>query len=216
MNEIWIVGYGHFGQRALQVVQADRPDAVFRIIDTHLPQDELLGRENAATVTGDGVTVLASLLARGDRPGWIIPALPVHLAAEWCLASASFSAGAAWVKRPVPEEVCRTVPNPVRSEGGECYASYAAFRCPEDCPEPAEHCYVTGKPRTPLYDQLREISIAGYRMAVIRSFQLAPGVGGYTPGQLFELQRSLGEGSGHCLICTASRCHGVITAVRRQ
>ncbi|MFW6011335.1 MAG: hypothetical protein ACOC8Q_02385, partial [Desulfosalsimonas sp.] len=58
-----------------------------------------------------------------------------------------------------------------------------------------------------------KIKIPGFEMLVLRSRQLAPGVGGYRPDQLFALHEKLTETSGNYLIATSCRCHGVVTAV---
>ena len=93
--------------------------------------------------------------------------------------------------------------------------SYADFRCPDDCPEPSDHCTVTGKKRgKPLYKLLGDIALPGFRVHVIRSRQLAPGIGGYSIGDLEGLrERVEGGGNSKWLVGTACKCHGIISAV---
>jgi hypothetical protein len=212
-EEIWIVGYGHFGRRALQVLRAKRRTAVFRVIDTELPADPLLQSPEVCTTAGEGAATLAALLREGGAPDWIVPAVPVHLAAEWIRLSV---AGANLRKIPVPAAVERSLPNPARGAQGDLYVSTADFICPADCPEPEAYCYLTGKRRTPLFQQLQGMELPGYRVAVLRSYQLGAGVGGCRAEQLLDLRRRVAEIRARVLICTASRCHGVITALAAE
>ena len=109
---------------------------------------------------------------------WIVPALPRHLVYEW-LAARLREQG---VFKPcaVPEKVIPQLPNTFKGPEGQVYMSNADFICPENCNEPKHKCPVTGKPRPyRLYDHLARIESGSYRSLVVRSFQLAPGVGGY-------------------------------------
>ncbi|MBT4089646.1 MAG: hypothetical protein HOE30_14255 [Deltaproteobacteria bacterium] len=45
--------------------------------------------------------------------------------------------------------------------------------------------------------------------------RLAPGVGGYRPEDLYNLSGKINRVKGSLLICTACRCHGVITGAIR-
>ncbi len=75
---------------------------------------------------------------------------------------------------------------------------------------------MTGESREPpLFEVLAGLAIPGWRLGVIASRQLAPGVGGYRPGQLLELAQNL-EGEDHLLLATACRCHGVVHALTRR
>jgi hypothetical protein len=90
--------------------------------------------------------------------------------------------------------------------------SYADFICPDDCPEP-DVCTITGKRREkPLYELLRSLDV-GFRVHIIRSHQLAPGLGGYTVADLKRAAETLaGHRNGKWLVGTACKCHGILTA----
>ncbi|MCF8062162.1 MAG: hypothetical protein K9M82_06575 [Deltaproteobacteria bacterium] len=98
---------------------------------------------------------------------------------------------------------------------GSLLVSYADFLCPEDCAEPEDGCTVTGEIRQPLYERLAALEVPGYEVQVIRSRQLAPGLGGYSAGDLRALQARVYDapGRGRWLIGTACRCHGTITGL---
>jgi hypothetical protein len=71
------------------------------------------------------------------------------------------------------------IPNPMRGRKGELFTSLAHFLCPEDCPGPAQYCTTTKKRCIkPLYQILNDLQ-GPFESKVIRSLQLAPGVGGF-------------------------------------
>jgi len=116
---------------------------------------------------------------------------------------------------PVPFEVDGQIPNPCRTPAGTVYASYATFLCPDFCNEPDELCTYTRKPRPGrLHETLARIAVKGCEVEVIRSVQLAPGVGGYPARSLRTvLEKIQRRGFGAFLIATSCLCHGVIDAL---
>ena len=108
------------------------------------------------------------------------------------------------------------LPNPLFGKSGDVYVSYADFLCPDNCPEPKDHCFVTGKPRgTFMFDRLSRLSFPGFSSLNIRSHQLAPGVGGYRPESLFALLEKVRQAENDLVVSTACRCHGVLTGMRK-
>ena len=144
MEEIWIIGVGQFGYIAFQRLSAAGQDRHFVLVD---PIKENLLRCKGPTVAheiSDGVDFLEKYLKSGRRPEWIIPALPVHLAAEWFL----LHLGPERLRRvPLPPDIEMIVPNPIRGSEGNIYVSHADFRCPDDCDEPEDICTITRKKR---------------------------------------------------------------------
>jgi hypothetical protein len=65
-----------------------------------------------------------------------------------------------------------------------------------------------------MHDLLKEIDLPGFRSIVVRSHQLAHGVGGYRPEKLFQVLQQVSELHTAILLSTACRCHGVITGVK--
>jgi hypothetical protein len=211
MEEIWIIGVGHFGHIAYQRLSQAAKDRHFVMVDP-VEQNLLKCRGPAATLRiCNGVHFLVSHLRAGLRPDWIIPALPLHLAAEWLLSDV----GPQKMRRiPIPGELDNMVPNPFRSPEGNLYVSHANFRCPADCEEPSDICTVTRKIRKQnMFELLGDLEIEPFTALTIRSHQLGPGVGGYRPEQLLELKVTVGRTLGPILLCTACRCHGVITGL---
>ena len=213
MEEIWIIGVGQFGFIAFQRMSAAGPDRHFVLVD---PVKEHLLRCKGPTVTlevSDGVKFLERHLKTGRKPDWIIPALPVHLAAEWLM----LNLGSDRVKRvSLPSEIEALVPNPIRGAEGNLCVSHAAFRCPADCDEPRDICTVTRENRKQnMFELLENLDIEPYKALTIRSHQLGPGIGGYRPEQLFELMANVEQAWGPILVSTACRCHGVITGLER-
>ena len=213
MEEIWIIGVGRFGRIAFQRLSQATNDRHFVLVD---PVEENLLKCKSPAVTlriSDGVAFLESRLNRDRHPDWIIPALPVHLAAEWIL----LHLGPRRARRiPMPPELEVAVPNPIRGPEGNLYVSHAQFKCPADCDEPRDICTVTQeKRRQNMFELLGNIAIEPFKAINIRSHQLGPGIGGYRPEQLFELMENVDQATGPIALSTACRCHGVITGLER-
>jgi hypothetical protein len=74
---------------------------------------------------------------------------------------------------------------------------------------------VTGEVREAhLFDVIRNIELGDYLTFVVRSHQLAPGVGGYQLSVLWRLLEEARSTEKDILVATACRCHGVINALR--
>jgi hypothetical protein len=148
-----------------------------------------------------------------EGPEWIVPAVPIHVAFAWLSVEL---AGFGQVETlPVPIAVDAQIPNPWRDGKGGLYTSVATFRCPDNCSEPRDRCTVTGLRRSDdLFTLLARIRVPGYVPLVVRSHQLAAGVGGYRPSALRRLLRGAEAARGSVLVATACRCHGVIHALR--
>jgi hypothetical protein len=213
MEEIWIVGIGQFGYIAFQRLLKESKPRHFVLID--LVEEKLRRCEGAtaAIEISDGIEFLEISLKKGRLPDWIIPALPVHLAAEWLL----LHFGPQSLKRvPLPSELSKLVPNPFAGPEGNLYVSHADFKCPADCDEPNNICTVTRDARQEnMFELLGYLDIYPFKSFNIRSHQLGPGIGGYRPEQLIELRQSVERVRGPVQVSTACRCHGVITGLER-
>lgn len=211
MKEIWIIGTGRFGLLAAERLAEIHAGHHLVLVD---PDRENLLRGDGPNRTlerMDGVSFLDQRLHSAKAPDWIIPALPIHLAAQWCLVRQDLKG----LRRiEVPSEIDLLVPNPARDPAGNIYASHADFLCPDDCDEPADICTVTQKRRnTDMFDLLGKIRIAKFQPLVVRSYQLGPGIGGYRPRQLFNLLKRVEKIEEDFLLSTACRCHGVMTGL---
>jgi hypothetical protein len=209
---IIILGAGHFGQRAAALLSSV-PHTSLWIVDRDVAKLKKLGAIGAKRIAEDGVRFLAKHFSHLDPSTFVIPAVPVHLAFEWLR---TYISGKGAVEQlAVPKGFAVRLPHPLNGSEGSLLTSYADFRCPDDCPEPAGRCTVTGKKRgTPLYRLLSEAEPRGFRVHVIRSRQLAPGLGGYRVRDLKELLGKVSEaGKGKWLVATACKCHGVVTAL---
>lgn len=160
-------------------------------------------------VQDDALTFLNTL----ERPNlWIVPAVPIHVAWQWVLSRLQ-KVGSAH-PLPVPAEMDHQVPNPLRIDGETLYASFAHFKCPDNCPEPDKICTFTGKPRPGiLYRHLARVSVPGHSIHVLRSWQLAPGVGGYTLGHLHDILHAVEAVPGRHILATSCSCHAVLNGL---
>ncbi len=214
MENIWIIGAGQFGLRAAKwLIRQGQPVEVVMVDQdpVALAEAQKLG---CHIEVGDGVTFLFNNLNLENSPDWVVPAVPVHLAWEWC----RLHIGAAFMTpMALPEKIKEGLPNVMDGASGDIYVSHANFICPPNCHEPDEKCTKTGRPRKKdMFQLLAEIRYQGIKPFVIQSEQLGPGVGGYRPRVLFELKKQLETYHGPCFTATACRCHGVISGSWRH
>lgn len=209
-----VLGCGYFGLKAVDALIKEHPSAKITVVDKNPRKLGNVSSTNCRACEGDALEYLDRTVNGSSMALWVVPAVPIHLAYEWLLNRLS---GKTTVKRrakriPVPVGLDLGLPFQVRSEQGTLYCSYADFGCPDDCPEPVGYCTVTGMTREkPLYEVLEGIEYNGYRSFVIRSRQLAPGVGGYTTGDLVALFEKVSSAPGQgALVSTSCRCHAVM------
>jgi len=206
---VFIIGAGHFGARAARII-CHRSDSPVFVVD---PVEECLNRLSdlrVEKVVGDGIQFLLSNFNRLKRANTIVPALPVHLAYEWLK---GFLPGDMKIEKLTVPETKPPLPHAWPASDGSTLVSYADFLCPDDCPEPV-HCTVTGEKREqPLYALLRNLHLPPFNVHIIRSHQLAPGLGGYKVGNLAGMaERILVNKTGRWILGTACKCHGILTA----
>ncbi len=211
MANIWIIGAGHFGSNALERLSQNWKYWHFLLVDSVKENLDRLKGDNFTLEHADGAVFLKQQLTSDNAPDWIIPALPIHLAAEWCLLRLGLDR---YRRVELPAEIESCVPNPLRGSTGDIFASHARFICPNNCPEPGNLCTATGKTRERnLFEILSDIRVSPFKSLVIRSHQLGPGVGGYRPEQLFRLFEQVESAKSDVLVSTSCRCHGVITGI---
>jgi len=206
-----IIGCGHFGTRAAKILLQKDPHSKIIVVDKSKKALQKVFRLPIETIISDGIFYLSQFLLEGRKTNYIIPAVPLHLAFEFILSQLKLLGAN---KKRIPP--ISGLPNPVSGKTGDLYTSIANFLCSEDCPEPAQYCTITKKRRSkPLYQILNDLEGA-FESRVIRSQQLRPGIGGFRPKALLDLLEGIKrkKNSGQSiLISTASRCHGVTSAL---
>jgi hypothetical protein len=206
-----VVGGGRFGERAARILSSDAERSVWVVEPDEACRPALSGLP-VRLLQRDGVDFLAEVLPRLADDDLVVPAVPIHLAVEWLRRTAAPDVDLRIL--PVPELLRQALPHTWTAPDGSLLVSYADFLCPEDCAEPEEGCTVTGEVRTPLFELLAGLGVQGFDVHVIRSRQLAPGLGGYRVADLRELRDGvLGAPGKRWLIGTACRCHGTLTAL---
>lgn len=208
-QSIWIMGAGRAGVLAVERLGKREVDESLLVVDRRLAALQALGSTGVVRCCADAAGFLAAQLSRGRSAAWIIPAVPVHLAFEWLRLHLTPEHELTTV--PIPGSVVGELPNPIHGLDQAVYASNADFICPDTCSEPDCICTVTGRPRPRvLSDHLSRLSPAGWTSIVIPSIQLAPGVGGLTPADLWAALDRMVAAEGRYLISTACKCHGVV------
>lgn len=206
-----IIGCGRFGSRAANKLFKKDPCSKIIAVDKNKKALQKISRLPIETIISDGILHLSQFISEGRKADYIIPAVPLHLAFEFILFQLKPFGGK---RRKVP--TLSGLPNPMLGKTGDLYTSLANFLCSEDCPEPARYCTATGKRREkPLFQILKDLK-GSFESRVIRSQQLGPGIGGFQPKVLINLLENIKEEkySGRLiLISTASRCHGVTSAL---
>jgi len=206
------MGAGKFGLHALRVLKRNSKNRV-TVVDTD-PERGIDVTESGGQFTfADSILFLSESLKGADPPDWIIPAVPLHVAFEWVRTTLPEEVSLEMLA--VPDQVKEKLPHPMPGTGGQVYVSHADFICPDDCPEPADICTYTGTVRERnLYEILARIKFEDYTSVVVQSRQLAPGVGGIRPNDLFIALGEVVPAGGPVLLSTACKCHGVIQALR--
>jgi hypothetical protein len=216
-NPYLIIGAGHFGVRAAKILTGTEfRGASVWVVEKVATRLESLAGLPVERVRAEGVGFLVDHSERLPPSTTLIPAVPLHLAYEWLRGVLGSDRGFEKIK--IPPEIESDLPHTWEGPEGTLLVSYADFRCPDDCPEPAGYCTVTRSKRgIPLYDLLRRVAPAGYHPRIIRSRQIAPGLGGYRLEDLRRLSTDVrATRAERWLIGTACKCHGMLTAFRVQ
>jgi hypothetical protein len=204
---VWIIGAGHFGRLAVDRLSHLYPPDKMLVIDADEEALAPLPSTGIRIQQAEGVDFLIQHFRLKGGPDWIIPAVPIHLVYRWLLARLGKSGRPV----PVPPWVSEFLPNPWSAEGGGYYISLADDICPDDCPEPSAICTRTRLPRKGiLYRNLEALTLAGWSMKIMRSRQLAPGVGGLRTKDLWDFQSEIQMTTGQIIVATACKCHGVL------
>lgn len=213
MKDIWIIGAGRFGKKAVSAMKRHCPESAITVVDHSPSACEAIAEPGVTTICMDGVSYLDHCLTTGLH-GWIIPVIPIHLAYEWV--RMRLTPGASVVPVDIPENICKLLPNVFPGKAGEIFVSHAAFVCPDNCSEPRDLCTHTRMPRNQsLYQVISAFSCDGFVNLILQSHQLAPGIGGISPDALFHTLDAVQQSSGCILLSTACRCHGVVQAFRK-
>lgn len=196
-SKILILGGGRFGAAAAQKLA---PSATLAVVDISFEKLEPLKKEGIETACAEGISFLAACdLSEYD---WIVPAIPRHVAFEWLVCRAGIKRSGA----SLPGQFL--LPNMMAGPPGTYYASLSKTICPDNCPEPENVCFVTGEQREkPMYRHLAEMPVPVH---VVRSVQLAAGVGGISPSALREAENWVKGIRGGGIIATSCRCHAVL------
>ena len=212
-HNIWIIGAGRFGKLAARRISAAQPQGAVTLVDPEPVQTNGGRRSRVRQIQMEGIAFLVERLNPDNAPDWIVPAAPVHVAYEYIRGklSSQFSIEPS----AVPPSAVEQLPNPQPGGHGTLYVSNATWICPDDCPEPADRCTVTEEAHPcVVFRALQELSSEGVESIAIRSHQLLPGVGGYTPQALFDALDKVRTSRSTVLLSTACRCHGVLNAFR--
>jgi hypothetical protein len=199
------IGGGRFGRLSLERLAG----RVALVVEPE-PGPELMGTK-VPTWREDGVRAAVEMLESGSPPKYLIPTLPVHLFSRWLLANLTDlqPKQLSFTDNDLLSLQCN-----IHSIDNVYYVSLADFICPDDCPEPAEICTVTGKPRgTPLFRRMAKLGALGYKTAVLRSRQLAPGIGGILSADMLTFKDAIRQSPGRWIVATACRCHGVLELI---
>ncbi|MBW1705449.1 MAG: hypothetical protein JRJ86_09830 [Deltaproteobacteria bacterium] len=210
-DAILIIGAGHFGGRAARLLSNESKAPLF-IVDLDKKSLSQLEDLPVKRIVYDGTLFLVKYYHLLNPSNIIVPAIPLHLAYVWVKRYLESSRLINMID--VPDEIKPLLPFTWQGSEGSLLVSYADFECPDDCPEP-EYCTVTGERRdNPLHDLLGHVRLPGFKTHVIRSHQLAPGLGGYKLRALTGLAERLSESErGKWLLGTSCRCHGIVTAI---
>ena len=211
IKNIWILGAGKFGLKAVERVKQMHPEVDLTVIDIIEDPGSMVSAHGGVYVRRDGIEFLDKELLETGGPDWIIPAIPVHVACEWIKRRLSSTRAVRALN--LPEGLAAMLPNTLQGKHGELYSSMADFLCPDDCIEPYGICTITNEKRAyRLYDLLSSIQIKHYKTVVVKSRQICAGVGGYQPADLISALYEVQRYDSPVLVCTSCKCHAVVSA----
>ncbi len=204
----WIIGGGQFGRRAVELLKKDAPAGKIIVVDK-IPIRNL--PDGIEMICADGITWLTEHFTPDAAVDKIIPALPVHLAADWLKTQLINKHTIVHPAEITDAQLCH-FPHPMRINPSRIVMSHADFICPPNCSEPGDLCTYTGKKRpTSLYRLLETMVIGNFVPLIVRSRQFHSGVGGFFPEDLWHLlERARLLPGTPLLIGTACKCHGVV------
>lgn len=204
----WVLGGGQFGRRAVELLQKAAPTSNIVVVD-RVPIRDLPFK--IEIVCADGIEWLTEHFTPNACVNKIIPALPLHVAADWL--KKKLTEEHRFVRASeLPDELLHLFPHPIRLSASRIVMSHADFLCPPNCSEPDALCTYTQKPRPlELYHLLERIEFGNVVPLILRSRQFASGVGGFFPKDLWNLlERARLLPDTPLVIGTACKCHGVV------
>ena len=210
-TRFWILGAGRFGQIAVERIIRHIPHATLIVVDQ---KSSTVDGKNITTIREDGIKWLNRMLDPNASVDMIIPAIPVHVAADWLKLNLKHLFHIQSL--PIKDSWLTRLPHAMRGTAGQAFVSHADFICPDNCPEPVNICTHTGKPRPmDLFRLLARFDVDDLLPIVIRSHQLLSGVGGIYPADLLSALETVCNNSHRAMmIATACRCHGVVEFMR--
>jgi len=213
MREFWIIGGGRFGLRAAETIGGAGPGGDILIVEKDPRRCRELENRGFRVVEAEGVAFLKRRLTKPIQRQWIVAAAPIHVAYEWVRANLSGRTRIVPVAMPV--EITGLLPNAVRGDDSQWYASNADFICPPDCSESGRICCFTGRERPrSMHAYIRQLHAPSVKILVVRSYQLAAGVGGLRPRDLLRALSQIQSGKSLFLLATACKCHAVLNSFK--
>ncbi len=211
MQEFWIIGGGKFGRRAAETIGRAGPAADILIVEKDPRRCQTLKVGGFPVIEADGIDFLKNRLISPLQKQWIVAAAPVHVAYEWV--RACLAGNARLEPQALPAELAGLLPNAMHGGKGQWVASNADFICPADCPEAGSVCSFTGRrrPRS-MHAFIRHIHAPGVKILVVRSYQLAPGVGGLRARDLFKALHQIQIAQPPFILATACKCHAALNS----
>lgn len=213
MRSVWIIGGGKFGRRAAETIGGVDSDADILIVEQDPSRCRALKNRGLRVIEADGIAFLKSRLVEPLQTQWIVGAAPIHVAYEWVRACLS---GRVRIEPTgMPAGITGLLPNAMPGAEGQWYATNAAFICPLGCLESGRICSFTGRKRPrSMHAFIRSLPAPGVKILVVRSYQLAAGVGGLRPRDLLQTLRQIESSQTPLLLATACKCHAVLNSFK--
>ncbi len=201
-----IVGFGKFGRIAFDRLKKQSTSGTFVIVDPQISVGEFSRDKQTQWIRESGPEFLVEHDQLHDMDV-VIPVAPFNVAAAFiCAANRGIR------NAEIPKGLSEHFQNALLVDKSNLCVSHADFLCPDDCEE-GETCTVTGEIRQPMFELIERLIVPDFTVLTVRSFQLAPGVGGYTLHSLRSTLAAIASGQNF-LIATSCRCHGIITAIQ--
>ena len=121
-RRFWIIGAGRFGKIAATRISRHIPGATITVVDR---KPFIMASEGITTIVAEGIQWLKAMLDPNAAVDMIVPAIPVHVTAQWL----KYSLDHRFAIHPfrIPDSLLLQMPNALRGKTGQAFVQRKSF-----------------------------------------------------------------------------------------